>query len=526
MAETTFERDTVVIGAGIGGLAAALRLAGAGAPVRVIEAADAPGGKLRTLPSVAGPVDAGPTVLTMLPLFEALFAEAGERLSDHVSLTREPLLARHFWPDGSTLDLFSDMDASADAVRAFAGPKGEAQFTSFCRKARRLFEAFDAPVMQANRLSLGRVGLASLANPRTLGALMPGRTLWSLLRRQFTDPRLCQLFGRYATYVGGSPFASPALLALIWQAEARGVWRVDGGMTALADALAQSASRHGARFSYGTAVERIEPCRGGYLLHLGDGTRQMAGRVVFNGDPAALATGLLGDEIRTAVPASGVARRSLSAWVWAFAAEPKGRALAHHNVFFNSHYRREFRAIAAGHLPRDATLYVCAQDRGTGLDPTGPERFEIILNGAPVETGKRRDPEEEDLCRMHTFETLSQRGLSFTPVPERPALTTPHDFAARFPGSAGSLYGLSPHGMTASFRRPTVRSKIPGLYLAGGGVHPGPGLPMALTSGRHAAEAILTDLASTSQSRRTAMRGGMSMGSRTVAPTVSRSSPS
>ncbi|MEL7153754.1 MAG: FAD-dependent oxidoreductase [Pseudomonadota bacterium] len=126
-------------------------------------------------------------------------------------------------------------------------------------------------------------------------------------------------------------------------------------------------------------------------------------------------------------------------------------------------------------------------------------------------------------CLTQTFQALSAHGLDFAPLPERFSLTTPHDFAERFPASAGSLYGRSPHGMMASFQRPTVRSRIPGLYLAGGGVHPGAGLPMAATSGRLAAEAILTDLASTSKFPRTAMRGGMSTGYRTAAPTASRS---
>ncbi len=117
-------------------------------------------------------------------------------------------------------------------------------------------------------------------------------------------------------------------------------------------------------------------------------------------------------------------------------------------------------------------------------------------------------------------------GLDALRLPNREGLTTPTDFAALFPGSGGSLYGLSPHGMSAAFRRPTARSGIRGLYLAGGGVHPGPGMPMATLSGGLAAEAVLADLGSTSRSRRTAMPGGMSTGSRRTAAAPSRSSAS
>jgi 1-hydroxycarotenoid 3,4-desaturase len=521
------ESKILVIGAGIGGLAAALRLASAGCDVLVVERASGPGGKLRTVPSVAGPVDAGPTVLTMLPVFEALFADANESLSDYLDLTRQPLLARHWWPDGSSLDLFADIDASASAIREFAGPKAEREFRAFQRRTATMFRAFEGPVMQSSRPGLAGILKSCATHPGVMPAMMPGRTLWSALSRQFSDARLTQLFARYATYVGGSPFESPALLSLIWQAEAAGVWTIDGGMRQLAEAFEKVAMRLGVQFSYGHGVDQIRRRDDGtFNVALHSGETHHVRHIVFNGDPAALSQGLVGPDVRGAVRPAGTRPRSLSAWVWSFAAEPRGRDLAHHNVFFNTHYRREFSAISKGRMPGDAALYVCAQDRGHGDPPTGPERFEIILNGAPVGSDRTRDPEEYMTCLTHTFDALSARGLDFTPLPERPSLTTPHDFARRFPGSAGSLYGRSPHGMMASFHRPTVQSLNPGLFLAGGGVHPGAGLPMAATSGRLAAEAILKDLASTSRSRRTVMPGGMSTDYRTAAATASRSSPS
>ncbi|MEM9141037.1 MAG: 1-hydroxycarotenoid 3,4-desaturase CrtD [Pseudomonadota bacterium] len=520
-------RGTIVIGAGMGGLAAALRLAGAGHDVEVLEAAPGPGGKLRAVPSDAGPVDTGPTVLTLLPYFQGLFADSGLDFASYVTVRRQHLLARHWWPDGSSLDLFDDTDASADAIRAFAGAGAEDEFRRFTKDTERLFHAFESPVMQAPELKGTRVAAAALTRPAVLPWLRPGRTLWQALSKRFSDPRLVQLFARYATYVGGSPFQSPALLALIWQAEQAGVWCVDGGMTALARGIERAATDKGAGFHYNAPVARLERDGRGFRVHLQDGSTRTAGQVLFNGDPGALARGLLGEAVTDAVAPKATTPRALSAWVWAFAATPHGRDLAHHNVFFNTHYRREFRAADLGRMPDDAALYVCAQDRGDGKTPPDGslERFEIILNGAACD-GSPCGTEDQDACRIQTFQMLGDRGLTFSPVPERAALTTPSDFARAHPGSDGSLYGRSPHGMTASFQRPTVKSLIPGLYLAGGGVHPGAGLPMALTSGRRAAEAILNDLASTSRSRRTDTRGGMSMGSRMTEPAVSRSLPS
>lgn len=522
-------QSVVVIGAGVGGLAAALRLAHAGRPVTVLERAAGPGGKMRALPTAAGPVDAGPTVMTMRWVFDALFADVGERLEDHVTLHPEPVIARHWWPDGACLDLFADPAANAAAIRDFAGAQAAEAFRDFDAEAAALFAAFDAPMMRAARPDIPRLAVAALGRPRLLPALVPFATLARRLSARFADPRLRQLFGRYATYVGGSPYLSPAVLALIWHAEARGVWRIEGGMHRLAQALAALAAARGASFRYDAHVARIEVRDGrATAAVLATGERVPAGAIVFNGDPAALARGLLGPEAAGAVSRRSVTPRSLSAQVWAFAARPAGRDLIHHNVFFGADPAREFGPIAAGKLPEDPTLYVCAQDRGAGLAPGGLERFEIIMNAPPLGSG---GSQEDDACRMPEFRErvfggLARSGLTFDPMPQTAALTTPAGFAALFPGSDGSLYGRSPHGLTASLSRPTARSSLPGLFLAGGGAHPGAGIPMATLSGRHAAAAILNAPASTSTSRRTAMPGGTSTRSATTAAAPSPSSPS
>jgi 1-hydroxycarotenoid 3,4-desaturase len=274
-------------------------------------------------------------------------------------------------------------------------------------------------------------------------------------------------------------------------------------------------------------AERIEMAGGRVnAVILGDGRRLPCSHLVHAGDPAALANGLLGQKVQAAVPRRAVHPRSHSAWVWAFAAKPKGLPLAYHNVMFAADPHAEFDQIARGEMPRDPSLYLCAQDRATGT-PAGPERFEVILNApAAAADGRPRPLEEDDLCRHRTFQTFDRFGLSFDPVPQTTTLTGPDRFAAMFPGSRGAIYGLSPQGLTATFRRPGARTIIPGLYMAGGGVHPGAGIPMATLSGRHAAEAIMADRALTSRSAQTAMPGGTSTGSATMAATRSRSSPS
>ena len=518
------KKDSVaVIGAGMGGMAAAIRLAAAGRDVTVFEAHDWPGGKMRVVDSPAGPVDAGPTVLTLRPVLEQLFAAAGVSLDTHLTLQPLGVLARHHWRDGAMLDLLPDAEANAHTIGAVFGARARTEFNRFERDTRALFDAFRAPIMERARPSALAAAHAALLRPALLPWLLPGRKLGGMLEARFTEPRLRQLFGRYATYVGGNPMLAPAVLGLIWQAEAAGVWTVKGGMAGLARALAGVLERCGGSLRLNTPVTGILT-QGGQVrgLRLSCGEEVTFAQVIFNGDPAALP--YLLDAPRPAPPRRQTQPRSLSAQVWTFAGEVKatglGRhALAYHTVFFADDPAQEFGPLAMGSGPQDTTIYVCAQDRAEHV-PDGPERFQFILNAPPLPSGAQS--QTEPACKTDPFARLERFGLHLMPHLTDQALTTPARFAQLFPHSQGALYGLSPNGTLATFQRPTTRSKVTGLYLAGGGVHPGAGVPMALMSGRHAAEAALKDRISAPMSRPMAMHGGISTGSATAARAPSR----
>jgi 1-hydroxycarotenoid 3,4-desaturase len=504
-----------VIGAGIAGLVATLELAARGLDVILLERGTQPGGKMREVPVGSVRLDAGPTVLTLRGIFDEVFSTAGAALEDFVTLRPLGVLARHAWDGGGHLDLFADRQRSAEAIGEFAGPAEGRRYLEFCAQARRIFDTLDGPFIRANRPSL--FGLIGAFGPRRMGQLVhtqPFETLWGALGRHFHDPRLRQLFGRYATYVGSSPFQAPATLMLVAHVEQEGVWQVEGGMHQLAEAMASLAGRLGAEVRYGAEVAEVLVERGSVAaVRLAAGERIAAEAVVVNGDAAAVASGRLGPSITGAVPRTEPSSRSLSAVTWLLHAKTDGFALHHHNVFFSNQYRSEFDDVfKAGRLPRTPTVYVCAQDRGD-LDPgfpPGRERLFCLVNAPPTGDARPLPGKEIELCAERAFGLLARCGLSLHREADLTRVVTPTDFEALFPATGGALYGKASHGWKASFDRPGVRTRIPGLYLAGGSVHPGPGVPMTALSGRMAAAAVLADRASTGTSRRAATSGGTS----------------
>jgi 1-hydroxycarotenoid 3,4-desaturase len=469
---------TVIIGAGAGGLSAAIALASRGEKVTVLEAQSGAGGKL--LPVMLGGLkfDSGPTVLTMRWVFDELFTLAGRNLDSELKLLPLHSLARHYWTGGVRLDLFADQNQTIDAIGRFAGKSEADGYRKFAAAAQRTHHALLGPFIKSQRPSL--LGLTRAMPIGEVLRINPYESFWRALGRYFKDPRLRQLFGRYATYCGSSPFKAPATLMLVADVEASGVWRVEGGMASLAHALEKLAQHLGVTFHYNCKADRIETA-GAQVSAVTDtnGARHACTSVIVNADSAAIAEGLLGSKISNTVLHVSENKRSLSAITWCATTRDDGMPLDHHTVFFSDDYKKEFAELAHGPA-QDPTVYVCDQ---------GQKRKLILIN-APANNGAAPDDVE---ARM--LNRLAQCRHSMTLL-DRPHLQrAPQDFASLYPATAGALYGRASHGWMASFQRPQARTKIPGLYLAGGSTHPGPGVPMAALAGMRAAEAVLSDRA-------------------------------
>ncbi len=509
--------DAVIVGGGLGGLACALTLAGGGARIALVEQHAEVGGKLAVARIGEHEIDCGPTVLTMRSVFDDLFAAAGMRVDDHLSLRPLAVLARHAWHDGSRLDLFADEDRSAEAIAAFGGAREADGFRRYVRYSARLLDRLDEPFMRHDNRGLMRM-LLRVGPVGMLGMTRVdfARSMWRSLGDFFTDPRLRQLFARYATYYGSSPFAAPATLNLISAVEQRGVWAIEGGMIRLARTVAAAFVERGGTLLTGCGAERFDTdARGVHTVVLTDGTRLPCRHAVFNGDPDALCEGMLGDGVRAAVRPRE-APRSLSARTWSMLARPSGLELAYHTVCFGADYRGEFAALfgdrngGGRRVPPDPTVYLCAPDRLVDAAPAGDERVFCLIN-APAGARTEED-DEEATCRMAMEEGLRRCGLALNPI-GTPVPASPSTFARRFPGTQGAIYGAATHGALAAFRRHRAQTRIPNLWLVGGAIHPGAGLPMVTMGGMWVAKRIAADLTSTQTSPMAAIAGGTSTAS-------------
>jgi 1-hydroxycarotenoid 3,4-desaturase len=486
---------TVVIGSGIGGLSAAIALAAAGEAVTVLERQPAAGGKLRPLTVGGDAYDGCATVMTMPWVFDELFALAQQDFRSTCTMQSLDVYARHYWSGDASLDLHADETLRRDAVAAFAGAADAESYVRFMADAKMVADNLKQPFLRSQRPTLFQ--LAAQTPLSQSWRVSPFDSLWSVVKRTFKDPRLVQLFTRYATYCGSSPFDAPSSLMMIAQVEAEGVWRLPGGMSQLVTVLKQQAEKLGVSFKFEVDVARVEMQGSdiGAVVDVQDEVHP-CDNIVFNGDPNALAEGLLGRDLRHVAPDMAKEDRSLSALVCCGAVEVTGVPLSHHTVFFSDDYQDEFRQLERG-VPIDPTVYVCDQ---------GQLKKQFLIN-APART---------DVEMPHAMPLITRRlencGAHVDWSQADMQNHGPKDFAHFYPGTSGALYGRALNSWSATFQRPQARTRIPGLYLAGGATHPGPGVPMAALSGLRAAEALISDRASTRPFRKTDTAGGMSTG--------------
>jgi phytoene desaturase len=469
--------SVVVVGAGLGGLRAALQLAGSGRTVTVVERADRPGGLARGQTVDGYHFDSGPTVLTMPELIDDAFAAVGE--SSPLKLVRlDPAYEARF-ADGSTIRVHTDPGAMADEIAATCAPANVDGYRRLVTRLRALYDC-EMPAFIGRNLD-SPADLSARAALRVIR--LGGLRRWSALVGSFLpDQRLRRIFSFQSLYAGVAPQRALGIYAVIAYMDCvAGIYYPCGGMSALGIALAAAAEVHGVTFRYGTAVTGLTRAAEGITGVLtADGEHIGADAVVWNGDPGRAAT-LLGRRPQ---------RRSYapSCVLW-LAGTPRSPVTAHHTISFGAAWRRTFDEIVdAGRPMSDPSLLVSAPSRtDSSLAPSGGHTHYTLFPAPNLS----RPASWLDGYHDSMHRTLDARGLGDCVAdPAVETVITPRDWAA-----AGQPFGTPfgpDHGwrQTGPFRASTQDRRVPNLLYCGAAVQPGVGVPTVLLSGRLAAERI------------------------------------
>jgi len=490
-------KKTVVIGAGFGGLALAIRLQAAGIPTVLLEQRDKPGGRAYVWHDQGFTFDAGPTVITDPTALEALFTLAGKRMEDYVRLLPVKPFYRLCWESGKTLDYAND-SAELEAQIAQFNPRDVEGY--------RRFLAYSQAVFQEGYLRLGSVPFLSFrdmlrAGPQLL-KLQAWQSVYQSVSRFIEDEHLRQAFSFHSLLVGGNPFTTSSIYTLIHALEREwGVWFPEGGTGALVNGMVKLFTDLGGEIELNARVEELVAKDNRISqVRLADGRTVDADAVASNADVVNTYKKLLGHHPVGQKRAAALERKSMSnsLFVLYFGLNQPHPQLAHHTICFGPRYRELIDDIFTGSaLADDFSLYLhspCVTD--PSLAPPGCASFYVLapvphLGNAPLDWAQ-----EGPKLRDRIFDYLEERympGLRSQLVTQR--IFTPADFHDTLDAHLGSAFSIEPLLTQSAWFRPHNRdSEIANLYLVGAGTHPGAGIPGVVASAKATASLMIEDL--------------------------------
>lgn len=473
-----------IIGAGIAGLASAVRMACRGYQVEVFEANDYPGGKLSEFSLDGYRFDAGPSLFTMPHYVDELFELAGEDSSRHFEYVKLPVVCHYFWDDGTRLNAHADPQLFAQSASDTFGVPPDAVL-DLLRDGKKKYEITGRIFLEQSLHKLG-----TWLQWKVLKAMfqIPGLDLFTTMHkvheRTARHPKLVQLFNRFATYNGSNPYKAPGLLSMIPHFEhGIGAFMPRKGMYAITQSMYELALRKGVKFHFNTPVSEITVENGRATGIVVNGQPRAYDRVISNMDVYYTYKKLLP---RQPHPERTLNQeKSTSALIFYWGIRRSFPELNLHNIFFSDNYRAEFDHLAAGKLYDDPTVYINITSKYCPEDaPEGCENWFTMIN-VPYDSGQDWDALKAR-AREQVLDKLSRTlGVDLRPLIACEDTLDPRGIEQKTWSHLGALYGTSSNNRMAAFlRHPNFSSRIRNLYFCGGSAHPGGGIPLCLLSAK------------------------------------------
>ncbi len=485
-------KKATIIGAGIGGLAAASLLAKKGYEVNVFEKNSTPGGKMQQVEENGYRFDTGPSLLTMPFILEKLFKTCDEDLDEYLNFIELEPLCRYFYPDGTVFDNYSDSQKSTDQIRKFA-PQDADSYKHFLDYSKNLYQK-TADAFLFNPL----YDLSDLKNLnfKDFLGIDAFSTVSNKVDDYFSSDYLRKFFKRFTTYNGSSPFKAPATLNVIPHVELnQGGYYVKGGLYKLAEALHQLAIKMGVDFRFNTRVKKIHiEGKKVISIELRDGSIHATELLFSNADATETILNLLPDESISNRRRSKqeAIEPSCSGFVLLLGCNKQWDQLKHHNIFFSEDYEKEFEDIFEEKvMPEDPTIYI-ANTSYSDVDhaPQDSSNLFILVN-SPYLDGQNWESLKNEYSTF-LIDRLEKRGLEgLENSIEVLNVITPKDFYSKFLSNKGSIYGTSSNSRMAAFLRPRNKERaFENLFMIGGSTHPGGGIPLVIQSAFNAIQIL------------------------------------
>ena len=488
------KKRAAVIGSGLGGLSAAIRLASKGFGVDVYETNSGPGGKAQSFNEAGFRFDTGPSLITMPFIIKELFDYANDDFNSYITFEKLEILCRYFYPDGTIINAYSDTAKFACEIESITTDTAETLF-KYLYHCKKIYELTSGIFLFSSLHEISSyLNLKALKTLLQIFSIDPFRTMNRANTSYFKDEKLIQLFNRYATYNGSNPFQAPATLNIIPHVEYNlGGYVIKGGVYNLTLALYKLALNKGIEFHFDSRVEKIEIENGRVRSIETAREKKEFDIIISNADVYNTYKYLLNDVHSSHAKRYMNLEPSSSALVFYWGIKSITDSLEIHNILFSGNYKKEFEELFGRKtIPDDPTVYIYISSRFNPADaPKGFENWFVMIN-APYENGQDWEREIVRARAVIINKIKKTLGIDIEKLIAYEKILTPIELEKQTGSFKGSIYGISSNSRKAAFLRHPNRSiRYRGLYFCGGSAHPGGGIPLVILSGKIASELVL-----------------------------------